>query len=59
MNKKRRRRKIEGESEEGEKVIWCEEIGKYGGVFIGENGSISYNNHKCGQKTCKLGKKNV
>jgi len=31
-------------------VIWCEEMGKYGGVFIGENGSVSYNYHKCGQK---------
>jgi len=41
-------KKIEGESEEGEKVIWCEEIGKYGGVFIGGNGSIGYNYHKCG-----------
>jgi len=49
LNEKRRRREIERESEEGEKVIWCEEIGKYGGVFIGENGSIGYNNHKCGQ----------
>jgi len=38
-------------------VIWCEEIGKYGGVFISENGSIGYNYHKFGQKTCKLGKK--
>jgi hypothetical protein len=38
-------------------VIWCEEIGKYGGVFIGGNGSIGYNNHKCGKKKCKLGKK--
>ena len=41
---------IEGEGEEGEKVIWCEEIGKYGGVFIGGNGSIGYNHHKCGKK---------
>jgi len=31
-------------------VIWCEEIGKYRGVFIGENGSVGYNHHKCGQK---------
>jgi len=31
-------------------VIWCEEMGKYGVVFIGGNGSISYNYHKCGQK---------
>ena len=36
---------MEGESEEGEKVIWCEEIGKYGEVFISENGSISYKHH--------------
>ena len=48
--KKKERREIEGESEEGEKVIWCEEIGKYEGVFIGGNGSIGYNYHKCGQK---------
>jgi len=27
--KRRRRSEIEGESEEGEKVIWCEEIWKY------------------------------
>jgi len=47
---------IEGESEEGEGVIWCEEIGKYGGVFIGGNGSIGYNYHKCRKKMCKLGK---
>jgi len=26
---------MEGESEDGAKVIWCEEIRKYGGVFIG------------------------
>jgi len=31
---------MEGESEEGESVIWCEEIWKYGGVFICGNGSI-------------------
>ena len=42
---KKKKRKIEGE-----KVIWCEEIWKYGAVFIGGNGSIGYNNHKCGQK---------
>ena len=34
----------------GEKVIWCEELGKYGGLFIGENDSISYKHY---------GKKNV
>jgi len=28
-------------------------------VFIGGNDSIGYNYHKCGQKKCKLGKKNV
>jgi len=33
--KKKRRRERGGESEEGEKEIWCEEIEKYGGVFIG------------------------
>jgi len=43
--KEKKKREIEGESEEGEKVIWCEEIGKYGGVFIGENGSIGYKHH--------------
>lgn len=48
--KKENRREIEGESEEGEKVRWCEKIGKYGGVFIGGNGSVGYNHHKCGQK---------
>jgi len=42
---KKRRREIEGESEEGEKVIWCEKIGKYGGVFIGGNSSIGYKHH--------------
>jgi len=55
-----KRREIEGESGEGEKVIWCEEIGKYEGVFIGENGSVGYKNHKCGKKkTCKWCKKRV
>jgi len=40
------KREREGESEEGEKVIWCEELGrKYGGVFIGGNGSIGYKHH--------------
>ena len=48
--KRKKKREIEGESEEGEKVIWCEEIEKYGGVFIGENDNIGYNYHKCGQK---------
>ena len=48
--KKKERREIEGESEEIEKVIWCEEIGKYEGVFIGENGSIGYKYHYFGQK---------
>jgi len=41
---KKKKRKIEGE-----KVIWCEEIWKYGGEFIGGNGSIC-NHHKRGQK---------
>ena len=31
-------------------MIWCEELGKYGGVFIGGNGSVGYKNHNCGQK---------
>jgi len=26
-------------------VIWCEELGKYGGVFIGGNGSIGCKHH--------------
>jgi len=43
IDKKKRER--EGESEEGEKVIWCEELGKYGGVSIGGNGSIGYKHH--------------
>ena len=34
-------------------MIWCEEIGKYGGVFIGGNGSVGYNHHKCGKKNVK------
>ena len=40
-------------------MIWCKEIGKYGGVFICGNGSVGYNNHTCGQKPCKFGKTNV
>jgi len=32
-------------SEEGEKVICCEELGKYEGVFIGENSSIGCKHH--------------
>jgi len=40
--KKKQIREREGESEEGKKVIWCEELRKYGGVFIGGNGSIGY-----------------
>jgi len=43
--KKRKRRERVGESEEGEKVIWCEKLGKYEGVFIGGNGSIGYKHH--------------
>ena len=39
------KREREGESEEGEKVIWCEKLRKYGGAFIGGNGSISYKYH--------------
>jgi len=49
LKKEKKKREIEGE-----KVIWCEEIGKYEGVFIGENGSISYNRHKCGQKNMQI-----
>ena len=47
-------------------MIWCEELGKYGGVFIDENGSIGYKHHYCGKKniynglkTCKLNVENV
>jgi len=47
---RKKKREIKGGSEEREKVIWCEEIGKYEGVFIGGNGSIGYNYNKCGQK---------
>jgi len=43
IDKKKKER--EGESEEGEKVIWCEESGKYGGVFIGGNCSTGYKHH--------------
>ena len=43
--KKKERREIEGESEDGEKVIWCEEIGRYRGVFIGGNSSFGYKYH--------------
>jgi len=42
---KKERKKREGESEEGEKLIWCEELGKYGGVFIGGNCSIGCKQH--------------
>ena len=42
---KKKKREIEGDSEEGEKVIWCEEMWKYGGVFIGGNDSIGYKHH--------------
>jgi hypothetical protein len=38
-------------------VRWCEEMGKFGGVFIGENGNISYNYNKCSKKTYKTCKK--
>jgi hypothetical protein len=50
LKKRKERREIEGESEEGEKVIWCEELGKYGGVFIGRNVNLGCNYHKYGQK---------
>jgi len=33
--KKKKRREIGGESEESFNMKWCEEIGKFGGVFIG------------------------
>jgi len=48
--KKKRRREIGGESEESLNVRWYEEIGKFGGVFIGGNSKIGYNYHKCSQK---------
>jgi len=47
---KKKKRNRGRESEEGEKVIWCEEIGKYGRVFISGNGNVGYKNHKCGKK---------
>jgi len=43
LTKKKRER--EGESEEGEKMIWCAELGMYGGVFIGGNDNIDYKHH--------------
>jgi len=51
--KKKRRRERGGESEESLNVRWCEEMGKFGGVFIGGNGKINYNYHKCSQKNVK------
>jgi len=33
IEKKKEIREIERESEEGEKVIWCEELGKYRGYL--------------------------
>jgi len=48
--KKKRRREIGVESEESLNVRWCEEIEKFGGVFIGENGKIGYNYYKCSKK---------
>ena len=32
------------------RVRWCEEMRKFGGVFIGGNGNIVYNYHKCSKK---------
>jgi len=43
----------------GENVRWCEEMRKFGGVFIGGNGNIGYNYNKYSKKTCKTCKKNV
>jgi len=34
-------------------VRWCEEMRKFGGVFIGWNDNIDYNYNKCSQKKCK------
>jgi len=31
-------------------VRWCEEIGKFGEVFIGGNDNIGYNYNKCSKK---------
>jgi len=45
LTKKKTEREREGESEERDKVIWCEELGKYEGVFIGGNDSIGYKHH--------------
>jgi len=38
-------------------VRWCEEMGKFGGVFIGRNVNIGYNYNKCSKKSVKLVKK--
>jgi len=40
-------------------VRWCEKIGKFGGVFIGENGNIYYNYNKCSKKTCRIKVENL
>jgi len=38
-------------------VRWCEEMGKFGGVFIGRDCNISYIYHKYSQKCVKHNKK--
>jgi len=50
---------IGGEGERGENVRWCEEMGKFEGVFIGGNGNKGYTYNKYSKKTCKTCKKNV
>jgi len=40
-------------------VSWCEEMKRFGGVFIGENSKIGYNYHKCSQKNVKNFKKKM
>jgi len=45
--KKERRKRIRGESENER---WCDEMRKFGEVFIGWNGNIGYNYNKCRQK---------
>jgi len=38
-------------------VRWCEKMRNFGGVFIGENDSICYNNINMVKKHVKFGKK--
>jgi len=56
---KKKRREIGGECQESLNVSWCEEMKRFGGVFIGENSKIGYNYHKCSQKNVKNFKKKM